>query len=83
MELIAVTGSQAPMLLKTGLIAVTGSQVPLMYSKSYWNTMKLIKKQLSASYVIKATASKSLKEQASPGGFHQRRRSQPWGLPIR
>src|ERR1017187_4726387 len=31
--------------------------------------MKLIKKQLSACYVIKATASKSLKEQASPGGI--------------
>ena len=31
--------------------------------------MKLIKKQLSVSYVMKATASKSLKEQASPGGI--------------
>ena len=31
--------------------------------------MKLTKKQLSASYVTKATASKSLKEQAYPGGF--------------
>ena len=31
--------------------------------------MKLTKKQLSASYVMKATASKSLKEQAYPGGF--------------
>jgi hypothetical protein len=31
--------------------------------------MKLTKKQLSASYVMKATASKSLNEQAYPGGF--------------
>ena len=31
--------------------------------------MRLTKKQLSASYVIKATASKSLNEQAYPGGF--------------
>jgi hypothetical protein len=31
--------------------------------------MKLSKKQLSASYVMKATASKSLKQQAYPGGF--------------
>jgi hypothetical protein len=31
--------------------------------------MKLTKKQLSASYVTQATASKSLKEQAYPGGF--------------
>ncbi len=31
--------------------------------------MKLTKKQLSASYVNKDTASKSLKEQAYPGGF--------------
>ena len=31
--------------------------------------MKLIKKQLSVSYVMKATASKSLNEQASPGGI--------------
>ncbi|MGD0012734.1 MAG: hypothetical protein ABSE93_29855 [Terriglobia bacterium] len=31
--------------------------------------MKLMKKQLSASYVTQATASKSLKEQAYPGGF--------------
>ena len=31
--------------------------------------MKLIKKQLSVSYVMIATASKSLNEQASPGGI--------------
>jgi hypothetical protein len=31
--------------------------------------MKLTKKQLSASYVTQATASKSLKKQASRGGF--------------
>ena len=31
--------------------------------------MKLTKKQLSASYVMKETASKSLNEQAYPGGF--------------
>jgi hypothetical protein len=31
--------------------------------------MKLTKKQLSASYVMQATASKSLKEQAYPGGY--------------
>ncbi|MGO8733491.1 MAG: hypothetical protein ACLQVM_11945 [Terriglobia bacterium] len=31
--------------------------------------MKLTKKQLSASYVMKATASTSLNEQAYPGGF--------------
>jgi hypothetical protein len=31
--------------------------------------MKLTKKQLFASYVTQATASKSLKEQAYPGGF--------------
>jgi hypothetical protein len=31
--------------------------------------MKLMKKQPSTSHVIKATASKSLKEQASPGGI--------------
>jgi hypothetical protein len=55
-------GSQAPS--PVGAIA-SGSKAPIEQAVY----MKLTKKQLSASYVMKATASKSLSEQAYPGGF--------------
>ena len=60
-ELIA-SDSKAPSLV--GAIA-SGSKAPIEQAVF----MKLIKKQLSVSYVTQATVFKGLKEQANPGGI--------------